>query len=104
MLSKTSSSVLGAGCKCTVRGTLVSVFFRASLSAQAACMRSHPVFWVKAWVNDAIHVKVEVVKLYPLRIRLGCVHGNIDAIDFLGMLLNHSPTWCLERPRPLGAV
>ena len=46
------------------------------------------VLWVEAWVNDAIHVQVEVVKLNAVGVGLRRVHRDFHAVDELSMLLN----------------
>lgn len=43
------------------------------------------VLWVTAWVDDAVHVKVEVVKLDVIWIRFCGVHGDLYAIHTLGL-------------------
>ncbi len=36
-----------------------------------------------AWVDDAIHVKVEVVKLYIIRVRLSSIHWNLEIYPYV---------------------
>ena len=44
------------------------------------CFRGSYVFWMHAWVDNAIHVKVEIVKLNLVWIWLRKVNRNLDAI------------------------
>lgn len=47
------------------------------------------VFGVEARVDDPIHVEIEVVELYAVRVRARGVGGDSDAIDDLGSFLDH---------------
>jgi hypothetical protein len=42
---------------------------------------AYPIFWVETGVDDAIHVKVQIVILYPIWIRLSCIDWNLHALD-----------------------
>lgn len=46
------------------------------------------ILWVEAWMDDAVHVQIEVVKLHAIGVGLRRVHWYFNAIDNLGMLLN----------------
>ena len=46
------------------------------------------VLGVTAWVDNAIHVQVQVVKLHLIRVGLGGIHGNVVPIHLLGLQNN----------------
>ena len=40
------------------------------------------VFWMAAWMDDSIHVQVQVIKLYVIRIWFTGVHRELHTINF----------------------
>lgn len=43
------------------------------------------VFWMCTWMDDAIHVQVEIIKFHLIGVWSGCVHRNPDPITFFSL-------------------
>jgi hypothetical protein len=46
------------------------------------------VLWMRTWVHNAIHVQIQIIHLFPVRIRSSVIDGNLLAIDRLRMFLD----------------
>ena len=42
-----------------------------------------------AWVDDSVHVKIEIIKLFTIGVGLGRIDRDLLPIDLSGALLNH---------------
>lgn len=61
----------------------------------------YPVFRMKARVDDAVHVQVEVVELDAVRVRPGRVYWDPDPIDHYGSFfadLHHGKGVTVDQP------
>lgn len=50
-----------------------------------------PVLWMRAWMNDAVHVQIKIVEFYSVRIRQSSIHRHCDAINFFRLKDNAKP-------------
>ena len=41
------------------------------------------VFWMTAWMDDTVHIQVQIVKFYIIWIWLAGVHRDVDIVNFL---------------------
>lgn len=43
------------------------------------------VFWMCTWMDDAVHVQVQIIKFHLIGVWSGCVHRNPDPITFFSL-------------------
>lgn len=50
---------------------------------------AYSILGVEAGMNDSIHIKVEVIVFHAIRVGLGGIDGDLDAIDLHRLLFDH---------------
>ena len=64
-------------------------------------MKMYPIFGVKTWMNDSIHVEVEIIEFEAVRVWFTGVHRNRDAVDHDGLFfddIDHHQRILLRQP------
>lgn len=83
-----SSSVSGAGYTQQTYGHIQLVADSRSRSDHETNRLAYLIFRVTAWMNDTVHIKIQIVEFLAVRIRLGCIDWHNHSFEFLRLFFD----------------